>query len=37
MYVQCGYVAQFEWVLGKEIEIIDPNGGGLIIRAFHFW
>ena len=37
MHVRCGYVARFEGALGKEIEIIDPNGGGSIIRPFHFW
>jgi hypothetical protein len=28
MHVRCGIVAGFKGVLGKEIEIIDPNGGG---------
>jgi hypothetical protein len=37
MHVRCGYVAWFEGVLGKEIEMIDPNWGGSIISAFHFW
>jgi hypothetical protein len=31
-------VGQFEWALGKEIEIIDidPNGGGSIIHGIPF-
>jgi prepilin-type processing-associated H-X9-DG protein len=28
MYVQCRYVAGFEGVLGKEMEMMDRNGGG---------
>ena len=36
MYVQCGYVAGFAGVLGKEIEIMDRNGGGSIIGGAFF-
>ena len=36
MYVRCGYVAVFAVVLGKQIEIMDRNGGGSIIGGIHF-
>ncbi len=28
MHVRCGYVARFAVVLGKQIEMMDRNGGG---------
>jgi hypothetical protein len=31
-----GYVAEFAEVLGKQIEMIDPNGGESIIGGFIF-
>jgi hypothetical protein len=36
MHVRCGYVAGFQGVLGKQIEMMDRNGGGSIIRGVHF-
>ena len=28
MHARCGYVARFAVVLGKQIEMMDRNGGG---------
>ena len=36
MHVRCGYVAGFKGVLGKQIEMMDRNGGGSIIEGVHF-